>query len=114
MPSAAVRPLDGSPKPLKSGGWVRYVDWISMSGFTAVAPALKPASNFAIRGTWTPPMKPTLPVVDFRAAAAPTRKEPCSSAKTRLEMLSPVASALSTIAKLVSGNSGATFASGSA
>ena len=39
MPSAAVLPLAGSPKPLKSGGWVRYWTSILMLGLTALAPA---------------------------------------------------------------------------
>ena len=55
-----------------------------MSGFTAMAPAMKPASNFLMRSISTPPTKPTLPVVLVSAAAAPTRNDPCSSANTRL------------------------------
>src|SRR4028118_383183 len=74
-----------------------------MSGLTCLAPSVKPTSNFSISGTWTPPMKPTLFVVDFSAAAAPTRNEPCSSAKTRLEMVSPVALAASTSAEVRAG-----------
>ena len=62
-----------------------------MSGLTALAPAMKPASNFSIRPPTplTPPMNPSLPVVDLSAAAAPTRNEPCSSENTRPAMLSP-------------------------
>ena len=53
-----------------------------MSGLTASAPAMKPASNFLMRSVSTPPMKPIVPVWLFRAAAAPTRNEPCSSANS--------------------------------
>ena len=56
-------------------------------------------------GTLTPPTKPTWPVLDFSAAAAPTRKEPCSSAKVIWSTLGPFesADASSTIAKWTSG-----------
>ena len=57
---------------------------------------------------FTPPMKPTWSVWVLRAAAAPTRKEPCSSAKTRLATLGRSLAASSTMANLVSGQSSAT------
>ncbi|MDP9862895.1 hypothetical protein J2S55_002161 [Streptosporangium brasiliense] len=82
------------------------------SDLTALAPAAKPASNFWISGTWTPPTKPTWFFFDFSAAAAPMMKEPSCSANRRLEMLGPVAAASSTIANLTSGNSAATFFTG--
>ncbi len=52
------------------------------SGLTAWAPAVKPASNFLMRSISTPPMKPSLPVGEAHAAAAPTRNEPSCSANT--------------------------------
>ena len=57
-------------------------------------------------------MKPMLPVFEACAAIEPTRKEPCSSANTRLATLADFDSeASSTIAKLISGYSGATLPS---
>ena len=50
-------------------------------------------------------MKPTLPLLDFSAAAAPTRKDPSCSAKTSWATFSPSesAEASSMIAKETSG-----------
>ncbi len=79
---------------------------------TACTPARNPASKAWIKGMFTPPMKPTLPVWLFRAAATPTRNEPCSSAKINPATFG-TSTTESTIAKLVSGNSDATFAIGS-
>ncbi len=56
-------------------------------------------------------MKPTVPDLVFRAAAAPTRNEPCSSAKVRSATLSALVEP-STIANLVFGQSLAARASG--
>jgi hypothetical protein len=84
-----------------------------MSGLTCLAPATKPASNFSSSGVWTPPMKPTLSDVLLSAAAAPTRNEPCSSAKTRALTFS--ASTCSSMRKkVVSGKSPAISGSSSA
>ena len=80
---------------------------ISISGFTALTPATNPASNFWISGNSTPPIKPTLLVFVFKAAAAPTKNEPCSSAKSIPATL-PGSTAESIIPKLTSGYAVAT------
>src|SRR3954462_13451712 len=74
-------PFVGSLNPVKSGGWVMYLTSTVALGLTALAPAVKPASNFLIRSFSTPPMKPSLPDLEAHAAATPTRKEPSCSAK---------------------------------
>ncbi len=98
-------PLAGSLKPEKSGGWERYWLLTVTDGLAALAPAMKPASNFLMRSVATPPTKPTWLVFDLRAAAAPTRKEPCSSAKVSWATLGPAesADASSMMANLTSG-----------
>ena len=53
-----------------------------MSGLAAIAPAMKPASNFLISGDFDPTDEADVPVLLLSAAAAPTRNEPCSSAKS--------------------------------
>ena len=63
----------------ESAGGERYATWTLMSGLTARAPAVKPASDFSCAGIRAVPMKPISPVFDVSAAAAPTRKEPCCS-----------------------------------
>ncbi len=88
---------------------MRYFDWISALSLTCFTPALKPASNLRISGRSTPPTKPTLSFLVFRPAAAPTRKEPSCSAKSRLAMLAPVACGSSTMANWMSAYSFATF-----
>ena len=81
---------------------------------TCLTPAVKPASNFSSSGVCTPPMKPTLPVVLFSAAAAPTRNELCSSAKTSEVTLGATTEESSTIANVVSGYFAATALTASA
>ena len=81
-----------------------------MFGSTACTPASKPAWNLRMSGMSTPPMKPTVPVLDFSAAAAPTRNEPSCSAKTSPARLSPPSGALSMMPKSVSGLLAATSA----
>ncbi len=73
-----------------------YSEVILMSGLTAFAPAMKPASKRSIRPPTplTPPMKPSWPVLLFSAAAAPTRNEPCCSEKTRPAMFGPYGAGL--------------------
>ena len=78
-----------------------------MSGFTAWAPAVYPASNFWMSSFSTPPMNPIVPVWLFSAAAAPTRNEPCSSAKTS-EATFGASTTASTMVKLTSGLAAAT------
>ena len=56
MPFAVSVPAAGSLKPLQSGGFDRYLTWTLMSGLTALAPAVKPASNFCRSGMRQPPM----------------------------------------------------------
>ncbi len=85
-----------------------------MSGLAALAPATKPASNFCNGGVWTPPMKPTLPVLLLSAAATPTRNEPCSSAKVSDLTFGSLTEASSMMKNVVSGKSLAIFGSDSA
>ncbi len=61
-------------------------------------------------------MKPTVPVVVFSAAAAPTRKEPCSSAKVRFVTFGPLTSSgvASMMPNFTSGYFGATVLSAGA
>jgi hypothetical protein len=59
MPLAIFSPEAGSLKPPKSGGSVMYLSEMLASALTALTPASKPAWNFWISGTSTPPMKPT-------------------------------------------------------
>ncbi len=74
-----------------------------MSALTDLAPAVKPASNFCSSGIRQPPTKPTLPVLLFSAAAAPTRKEPSCSAKVRPVTLGAPSTTESMIANWVFG-----------
>ena len=53
------------------------------------------------------PMYPIRPVADSSAAAAPTRYEPCSTAKSMATVFGNGGSVASMIAKRVSGNSSA-------
>ena len=85
-----------------------YLTSTVIAGLMAATPASKPASNFWISSMFTPPMKPTWSVSVVRAAAAPTRNEPCSSAKTRLATLGRSLAASSTMANVLSGQFSAT------
>src|SRR5438552_5606563 len=82
MPRAISCALSGALKPVKSPSGVMYLTWTVASLLAALTPATKPASNFLISVFSTPPMKPIFLVLVLSPAAAPTRNEPCSSAKT--------------------------------
>ena len=77
-------------------------------GSVSRTPCSKPAWNFWISALFTPPMKPTLWVLLFSAAATPARYEPSCSAKTIASTFLPSGTA-STTPKVVSGKSLATF-----
>ncbi len=87
---------------------MRYSTSTVIAGSMAATPASKPAWNFWISSMFTPPMKPTWSVSVVRAAAAPTRNEPCSSANTRLARLGRSLAASSTMANVLSGQFSAT------
>src|SRR5882757_8208792 len=79
-----------------------------MSGATALAPCLKPASNFWISGVCTPPTNPMWQDFVFSAAAAPTRNEPSCSANSSGVTLGTPSAVLSISANLTFGAVGAT------
>ncbi len=73
MPLAALAPLSGLLKPDRSEPVVRYWTVTLSAGLVSLTPCWKPAWNFWISATLTPPMKPMWPVLDFSAAATPAR-----------------------------------------